>query len=445
MRLHISTEKIQMFSYFILVIVCGSFALSLPICYSDSAPPSYIDALFTTVSAVCVTGLSTLPMDIYSTTGFVVIMALIELGGLGIVCFMSLYVLAPRRRVSLMSRMVVRDFFVEDVSSDPRSILASILGITFGIELLLVFPLYFAFASCGSTRPLLDAVFHSVSAFCNAGFSTYNDSLAGFATNHVMIYTICLLIFTGGIGFTVVIDFVSWLFRKKRRISFHSRMALSVTFVLIVAGSVAFACLEANGLLQSYGWADRIAISVFSSITPRTAGFSVFDYGQAHPLTRYITILLMFIGGSPGSIAGGVKTTTFVIVLLYALRGNTDRSGINIRGRKVDTSIVEKSFSIVAKSILVVFCASGLLLISESVVLSSGEFSFFDYVFEVVSAFATVGLSAGVTSHLSVAGKLIIILTMFIGRTGIFAMAMGARRLERERFFEYPSANVLVG
>lgn len=446
MRTRLSTDKVQLFSYFIGVCFIGSILLSMPFSYKNGHGVPYIDALFTAVSAVCVTGLSTLSMDVYSTVGFVVIMSLIELGGLGIISFIGLYLAVPKRKVSLVNRTVIRDFFIADVETEPRRILKSIIAYTLGIETIGAIILFLGFRASGSSRPAFDAAFHSISAFCNAGFSTNATSLEGFLGNRVLVVTVMSLIVLGGIGFIVLRDVLSRTGgRSGRRISFHSRLVLSVTGLLITFGALFFFIAEANESMRGLGIVDRVFASFFQSITPRTAGFDVLPQSTLAPVSKFVTMILMFIGGSPGSIAGGVKTTTFVIVIIYALRGNTERTGLNIWRRNLDTAVVEKAFSIVAKSVILVALALLALLVTERSLLEAGRATFLDLSFEVFSAFGTVGLSQGITGSLSTAGKAVIILTMFIGRTGIFAMALGFTRSEQERFFEYPSANVMVG
>ena len=441
-----STDKIQLFTYFIAMCLLGSFLLSCPFSYESKIPVPYIDALFISVSAVCVTGLSTVDMSVFSVTGFLVIMGLIELGGLGIITFVSLYIAVPKRRMSLVNRAVVREFFIEDVEVEPKSILRSIILFTVGIEAICAVLLIPEFKREGSARPVLDAAFHSVSAFCNAGFSTYQDSLCPFAGNLAIQAIIMVLIVSGGIGFTVLTDISRrFIFRKRTRMSFHSRTVLTVTAILILASAALIFLAERNTSLAGLSTVQKLFASLFSAITPRTAGFAVVPQEDFSPATDLLVIVLMFIGGSPGSIAGGIKTTTFMIVIIYAIRGNTERNGLNMLRRNIDTSVVEKAFSIFAKSLMILIIALAMLLCTERSLLSAGRYSEFDLFFEVVSAFGTVGLSLGVTAHLSMLGKIVIIGTMFIGRTGIFAMALGFARREKEHLFEYPSANVLVG
>lgn len=445
MRTRLSSDKIELFSYFFLLSVVGSLLLSCPWAYASAHPVPYIDALFTSVSAVCVTGLSTVSMDVYSRAGFVVIMFLIEFGGLGIITFASLYILAPRKKISLVNRAVIRDFFIDDVETNPRSILVSIIAFTVSIEILCAVVLFFQFRAEGSADPALNAAFTSVSAFCNAGFSMFDSSLWDFRSNLVILGTVMVLIVTGGIGFTVLTDILSRARGRTERLSFHSRIVLIVTAFLILSGAALVFALNYSGALSTLTLPEKLFASLFQSVTPRTAGFQVVAQQDFTPLTRLMTLVFMFVGGSPGSIAGGIKTTTFCIVVLYAIRGNSGREGLNMRGRNVDTATVEKAFSICAKSMMIVFASLSLLLLTEQPRLDSGGITIFELLFEVVSAFGTVGLSLGATLTLSVFGKIVVIITMLCGRLGVFAMAIGFARNERERHFEYPSASVMVG
>jgi trk system potassium uptake protein TrkH len=445
MRSKISLDKVQLFGYFIGLSLIGALALSMPCMYVSGLRPPFVDALFTSVSAVCVTGLSTLSMSVYTKAGFVAILALIELGGLGIVTFFSFYIAVPQKKVSLVNRSVIRDFFIDDVESEPKRIIRSIVVFTAIIQLFAAIPLYIGFSRAGSPFPALNAAFHSVSAFCNAGFSTYDDSLGGFSGEPLILVPILVLFVLGGLGFIVLTDIFRFATRARSSLSLHSKIVLSVTGALLISGASVLFALERDGAFAGLGSGNAALVAFFQSATPRTAGFTVVPQASFAPFSRLIISVLMFIGGSPGSIAGGVKTTTFFLVVLYALRGNSDMRGLNLARRNLDTPLIEKAFSIVAKSIIVVVVAVAALFITEVGSLARGVFSEFALVFETISAFSTVGLSQGITASLTDPGKVIIILTMFIGRTGIFAMALGFSKSEKERFVEYPSARVMVG
>lgn len=445
MNIKLSMDKIQLFLYFIVLSLGGSLVLSLPFGYVSGNPPPYIDVLFTAVSAVCVTGLSTLSMDVYTTAGFWVLMILIELGGLGIITYISLHIVSSRRRVSLVNRIVVQQFYIDDVETNPHKIVQSIILFTLFMELGAAGIMYRSFVSSGSGRPFFDALFHAVSAFCNAGFSTYSDSLIRFYNDQVIVWTIIVLIVTGGIGFVVLTDIGKRITRRKSRLSTHSVLVLSVTAILIAFGALVLMLFERSPEYRSLPLVERIMVSLFQSITPRTAGFSTMQQSLFSPIVQLVTVVFMFIGGSSGSIAGGIKTTTFAIVFMYAIKGNVERKGLNIGRRNIDTPIIEKAFNIFAKSLIIIISSIMIMVIVESHKIMDGSFSIFSIVFETVSAFSTVGLSQGITEDLSFWGKAVIIATMFIGRTGIVAMAVGFFRNDKERYFEYPSANIAVG
>jgi trk system potassium uptake protein TrkH len=229
------------------------------------------------------------------------------------------------------------------------------------------------------------------------------------------------------------------------RLAFHTKLVLIVTSALILIGFIFYYIFEMNETMVGMPAILRFPLSFFQSVTPRTAGFTAINLADAHPLTIFITTILMFIGGSSASIAGGVKTTTFIIVLLYALRGNHNGRGINIGNRNINTALIDKSFSIVGKSLMLVVLSVCCLLITEMGSLKTGVMSIFELVFETISAFATVGLSLGITGSLTPVGKVVLICVMFIGRTGIVAMTMTIIANTREKYAEYPSASVMVG
>lgn len=446
MKLSFSRDKLQLFAYFIGLSLLGSIFLQLPWAYTSGTSEPYIDALFTSVSVLCVTGLSTLDMSVYTTAGFCIILILIELGGLGILTFVSMMIASPHKKVSLVNRKLVKDFFIDDVEDNPRKILSNILLLTFGIQLLGTLALYPAFYTEGIEAPLFTAFFTAVSAFCNAGFSLFSDSLAQFSHNRAISLIVMSLIFLGGIGFIVLKNLYQIARRRKNHLSLHSKLALISSAVLIVFGSVLYFASEYNNSFRDLSLPDRIIASFFQSITTRTAGFETIAQTSQGPLSNVITIFLMFIGGSPGSIAGGVKTTTFFVAIFYLLRGNEEKSSLTLFHRNISSSSINKAISIVVKSFLIVFVSFLLLIISEQQSLLHSSFSISDLLFETVSAFGTVGLSCGVTAQLTYAGKIIIIFTMFIGRTGIFAMALGStRNIIEKRFIRYPEESVLIG
>lgn len=450
MKLFKSSQNSSLFSYFIFVSLLGSLFLCLPFSYKDGNCVNYVDALFTSVSAVCVTGLSTLQMEIYSRAGLIVILLLIEFGGLGILTFIALSLALPFKKISMVNRNLIKDFFIDDVEYKPRKILYKIILITLGTQLLgwlLLMPaLYF------SNTPdfVFNALFLSISAFCNAGFSPFSTSLATFSNNYYLLSVIMFLIIAGGLGFVVIIDLSarikSFFKHTNHYLSLHSKLVLLFTFILIVGGALVTFVLCSNKGLQKYSLNHKIFLSFFESVTLRTAGFEINPQSDFSPATSLFHIFVMFTGGSPGSIAGGVKTTTIFLALLYAFNGDENNNNIVLFKKTIPASSINKAITIISRSFVFLAISIFLLTMTEATQIIEGKTSLLDIIYECTSAFATVGLSRGLTSQLTIAGKIVIIITMFIGRTGIFAMALklGNPRVNTQ-IVKYPSENVMIG
>jgi len=443
MRLRISSTKVVVFGYFIFIILVGSLLLMLPMAWKGAAELRYIDALFTATSAVCVTGLITVDTASYTRLGQTVIALLIQTGGLGIITFATIYLASPRKRISLVNRAIIKDYYIDEVEYKPKEMIRHILTATFVIEGLGAALLFLRF------RHLEDGVFlsifHAVSAFCNAGFSTFSDNLEGYVGDSLVSITIMSLIVTGGIGFLVMRDVALCALKRKRRLSYHSKMALGVTAFLILVGALTFFALEYHRSMKGLAPAQKVIASFFQSVTPRTAGFDTIPQARLSTPSVLITIMLMFIGASPGSTGGGVKTTTFFVVLLAAFRGTDESDKLTVGRRSVSAQTIIKAVGVIGKGLGIIMAAVILLLVVEHDRAGSGPLGLTQALFEVVSAFGTVGLSLGITSSLGDAAKSILILTMFAGRVGIFAMALprSARRIER--YADFPSTDVLIG
>lgn len=445
-----SSGNFNLFFYFIFISLLGSFLLSLPFAYKPEVSVNYIDALFTSVSAVCVTGLSTISMDVYSKAGLVVLLFLIELGGLGILSFVALYLALPSKKVSMVNRKLIRDFFIDDVEYRPRRILYKIVLTTIGIQVvgwLLLLP---ALYKIDPENFIFYSLFLSVSAFCNAGFSPYADSLASFEANYYVLSIIMGLIVFGGIGFVVLNDVhkkVKAFFKTSNHyLSLHTKIVLSFTAILIVLGGIVTLILCYEDCLKNYFFGEKIFLSLFESITLRTAGFEVIPQADFTPATSVFHLFLMFTGGSPGSIAGGVKTTTIFIALVYAFDGNENDNSMILSKRTISASLVNKAITIVSRTFVFLTISIFALCIAEQSHIMANRFSVLDVIYECTSAIATVGLTRGITSDLTLAGKLVVIVTMFIGRTGIFAMALKLGRApENTEIIKYPTDTVMIG
>ncbi|MBU0928395.1 MAG: potassium transporter [Spirochaetes bacterium] len=440
MKFRVSADKVTIFTYFLIIISIGSLLLSLPAAWSGLGSITYLDAIFTSTSAVCVTGLIVVDTALFSAFGKTVIMLLIQLGGLGIVAFATIYVAAPRRKVSLLNRGIIKEMYIDEVESNPVNIIRHIVLTTIAIEFLGFLIIRSRFKAAGIPQYNFAAAFHAVSAFCNAGFSTFSDSLESFAGDWRINLAFIGLIVSGGLGFVVLQDIGRVFMRTKRRFSYHTRIVVSVSAVLILAGAACFYALERGGAFSSMSIPERLLASLFQSVTTRTAGFDTVAQSAFGFPAMLLAVFLMFTGGSPGSTAGGVKTTTIFMAFAAAFKGHEDDGSIMYKGGALSSIIISKAFSIIVKAVIII--TASLLLV---LCLEGDGASFPDLFFEVVSAFGTVGLSRGATAGLGGASKVVIIMTMFIGRVGLFAMAITKSSDRIERFADYPRENLLLG
>lgn len=429
------------------LILTGAVLLAMPFSWGEGRTIGFLDALFTATSAVCVTGLITLDTaTAWSPAGQGIILALIQLGGLGILTFSTFFVFLLGRPLSLNQRGILARSHGKLTRLAMRGLLVRIVGYALAIEAIgaVVLSLYFA-REGGLGSGIWQGVFHAVSAFCNAGFSLFPANLQAYAGSWVVNLTIMGLIILGGIGFIVITDVESRL-RGRRRLSLHSKVVLAVTAVLIAGGAVMFYAFEAGNILNGRPWGEAVLISLFQSVTPRTAGFNTVPYDSLTNATLMMTLVLMFIGGSPGSTAGGIKTSTAGIlfgVLWSRARGLHHPTLFH---RTVPERVVGEAIAIVLLSVLLVMGMTFLLQWTELRYLAHpgvrGDFLSLN--FEAVSAFGTVGLSMGETPGLRPASKMVIILLMFIGRLGPLTLALALSRRSRIDY-QYAEGTVLVG
>lgn len=446
------SDAMYLLSFFMVIICIGTLLLSLPAAWPAGAPdhPPLVDRLFIATSAVCVTGLVTIDTADFSRFGQTVIVLLIQIGGLGIISFTSLLLIVPGRRLPFRRLGTIRGFSVDGVEFDPIKIVRNIVVFTLLIEAVGAVIIYLALPAevkgageaAGAAAPgrAFTAVFHAVSAFCNAGFSVFPDSLEGFSGNAPLLGIISFLIVTGGIGFIVLQDISRRLRGKRRALSYHSKLILVVTTVLVLSGAAGYLLLESGNTFADMGTGDKLMNALFQSITPRTAGFNAVTQASLRQSSKLLTIILMFIGGAPGSIAGGIKLSTAYLILVVMLRRPDERGEINIFKRRLSAGTINAAVMYFLKALLILVVAAGALSLIEG---PRGADSS-QLLFEVVSAFGTVGLSLGYTAQLSSAGKLVIIATMFAGRVGLIALAFPGR-IRRIAPFVYPEADILLG
>lgn len=415
---------------------------------------SWLDALFTATSAVCVTGLIVVDTASYFTVaGQAYLLLLIQLGGLGIVTFTTLVVLALGRRLSLHHEAVTATMTGVAPEVDFRELVRAVVRFTLGFEAVGALILFVVWLPrFGPTEAAWHAVFQAVSAFCNAGFSTFSDSLMGLRGSPATLVTIMGLIVLGGLGFLTLEELRLWRSWRREgrtlRISLHTRLVLVVSAMLIVGGWIAFSLLEWSNQLAGMAPFHRSLNALFMSVTSRTAGFNTVDYAQTSEATDFVTILLMSVGGSPGSAAGGLKTTTVAAIALLALARLRGRSVTSVASRTIPDDTIQRAVGLFVVSFGIMTAA---ILVFAFTHLDSypagGSQGFLHYMFEAVSAFNTVGLSMGATGSLQPDGKLFTIVLMYVGRVGplTLAAAIALRSLDRDRHFRYAHEELIIG
>ena len=429
------------------LIAVGTVLLSLPFSRGEGRSIDIIDALFTATSAVCVTGLITVDTArAWSHLGQGVILGLIQLGGLGILTFSTFFLVLFRRPIHLSQHGLITRTHGKLTRVGVKALIVRIVSYALAIELVggAILAAFFAQES-GWRSGVWQGAFHAVSAFCNAGFSLFSDSLEGYSASWVVNLTVIGLILLGGIGFLVITDVESWI-RRRRRLSLHSKVVLVTSGVLIVAGTVGFYAFEARNVLADRPAGEQFLISLFQSVTPRTAGFNTVSFSSLTNPALMLTLILMFIGGSPGSAAGGVKTSTAAILLGILIARARGLHHATLFRRSIPEKLVGEAIAIVLLAVLVIMTATFMLQWTELRDLAHpgirGEFLSLN--FEAVSAFGTVGLSMGETFGLRSSSKLIVVVLMFIGRLGPLTLAVALSRRRRVDY-QYAEEPVLVG
>ncbi len=446
-------------SGFAAVILLGTILLTLPSATTDHGGASVVDALFTSASATCVTGLSVLNtapdvmanpgLVTFSGFGQIVILLLIQVGGLGIMTLSAALLVLAGRNLALRSRQALGDILEESAGAAIERAIGYIFRMTLVCETFGALLLYVAFIRSGleSGEAAYSAVFHAISAFNNAGFSLFGDNLTRFRSDPLVCLTVSALIVVGGLGYSVVsVVFSSnWFLRggARRRhgrlLNAHTRMVGLVTGLLLFGGMILTFYLEYDSSLAGLSMGDKLLAAFFQSVSARTAGFNTVNIGAFQRTTLLIFMAWMFIGASPGGTGGGVKTTTVGVFFLAVRAFIRRRPDVEAWGQRFDVVVVHKAVSIIAISVTVIVSALLGMLACEP------QASFEALAFEVVSAFGTVGLSVGLTPYLSVGGKLIIVALMFIGRLGPVTMAQAVVRSEPGVQVTYASARISVG
>ena len=427
--------KILFLSFF-SVIFTGAFLLYLPV--SHNGDLSYIDSFFISTSAVCVTGLSVIDISSQLTIfGKIILLILIQIGGLGLMSFIGIIIWGLKAKISFSNQSVLQYAFLQKVPKFSIKLFVrflfkyTIIIETIGVIFLMIFS-----SDKNMSRRFFYAIFHSVSAFCNAGFSLYPDGLIRYHDNTGYSLTLSFLVITGGIGFLVVFELIAAIKNRLLNsqklyysfLSLNSWLVINVTIILLFLGTIAFYSFENITFLEAF----------FQSVITRTAGFNTIDLTLLSHESKFITMILMFIGGSPGSTAGGLKTTTFALLFLIVFMAGNNFQDITIRKRRIPNSIIFQALIIFLLYIVFLVISTAILLYTHP------DIYFLDIIFEAISAIGTVGLSLGVTSKLIMSSKIVILIMMFVGRVGpvlIFSILIN----NDERSKKYAEEKILIG
>ncbi len=439
---HLDPPKVLVIG-FAAIICIGMLLLHLPIATVDGHGLHWIDALFTSTSATCVTGLVVVDTGTtFTTFGQIVILALIQVGGLGFMTFATLFALLTRKRISLRERLLLQESLnqvsIEGIVRLAKMILiftavielagALLLSVRFAFDMPLGKAIYFGF-------------FHSISNFNNAGFDLMGhfNSLTGYVEDPLVSLTICALVILGGIGFLVMSELYNY--RHAKRLSLHSKVVLSTTGLLVFGGTLLIFILEYNNAktLEPLSMLGKFLGSLYQSVAARTDGSNTLPIGDLRQSTLFVIILLMFIGASPGSTGGGIKTTTFATLIGAVVAQIKGKEDVIFFRQRILPNMIYKSLTVTMSALFLVIVVTMILTITET------GTSFLQVLFETTSAFGTVGLSMGITPHLTLFGKCLISLTMFIGRVGTLTIAFALAQRKQKEYFRYPKGKIMIG
>lgn len=445
----ISPERMILAS-FAATILIGTLLLALPASNADGAWHLSSASLFLSTSATCVTGLDPVGIgEALTHFGIFVMTLLVELGGVGVMTVGTFFFIAMGRRLSVSEERIIMSTLGEETANNVSRTILSTLTFTFSWELagaaVIAWRLYTAY-EYGISRAVAHGVFISIMAFCNAGFGLYSDSMCRFATDPHMMISCMVLTVVGGIGFIVHANILSLRPWKKSRqsrgrLTLHSSIVLKTTAIILIAGTLAFLAFEGSGAFRAFSSMDKVIGALFQTVTSRTAGLVAVPTTELRSVSLILTMVIMFIGAAPGSTAGGIKVTTAAVLFSTVRNMLHNRQAVEVRKRSLPTRIVKNAIAITVLSLTVITVATLIMSITEE---STGQ-SMFSVFFEIISAFATTGLSLGATPALTTAGRLCIIVCMFVGRLGPLSLAMSMSNQPAVLPKRYPEENIVVG
>lgn len=436
---------------FLFAIFIGTILLSMPFATESGKRMPLIDSLFTATSATCVTGLIVRDTGAYfSGFGKTIIFILFQMGGIGIMTFSTLFAIIMGRKLTIKEDVVIQITMGPKKVQNLTTLIKYILFITLGIEFfgaLCLAARWFAVTDWPAGKLLLNSAFHSVSAFCNAGFSLFSTNFTSFTGDVYINLIMSSLIIIGGIGFIVILEVPRIIFKAKhyKHVSVQTKLAITVSLALIIFGAIIIFLAEKNNSLLNLTLKEKILGPFFQSVTARTAGFNTLNIGNFTTPALCMLVFLMFIGASPGSTGGGIKTGTFGVLLATAVSMIKNRDRVSMFKRSIPKEIVRKALVVLFLAIGWLFMAVFVLSVAESKKAVFLDNFFMRILFEATSAFGTVGLSTGITPLLSNAGKLVIILTMFVGRVGPLTLALAVALQKDKTVYLYPEENVMIG
>ncbi|MGF6906596.1 TrkH family potassium uptake protein [Fusobacterium sp. PH5-44] len=427
---------------FLFAIIIGTLLLQMPFALVEGEKLLFLDSLFTIVSGICVTGLSVIDISkVLNPTGHFILAFFIQLGGIGVMTFSSILLLVIGRKMTYKEREIIKEERNAYDSGEIGNFVKNLIMIVLIIELIgAIFYTYEFSKEMSMKKAIYFGIFHSISAFCNAGFSLFTNGFEKYTTNIIINFTTSSLVMIGGIGFSVIYSLLTMTKKRMNRFNLTLKMAIIISLILTVLGTILFLLLEYNNptTLGNLNFFEKLLVSFFQSVTLRTAGFNTVQLWNLKAATIFMSSILMFIGASPGSTGGGIKTTTFGVLVFYVLGIIRKKEHTEVFNRSISWSVINKAVAIILISIVYISTIIMLILIFDI-------FRFEQVVYEVFSAFGTVGLSMGITTKLNLFSRILIMITMFVGRLGplTFALALGEQQTITHS--RYPKENILIG
>lgn len=440
---HFSPGRTFFLSIFATIVI-GTLLLALPAARTTSI--AFIDLFFTATSATCVTGLFTVPLENFTTFGHCILLILIQIGGLGLIT-LSLFLMSLFVNLGMATQLMAGQILELESWENIKKILVFIICITIVAESLGALSIYSILQhDYPTSRAWFLAIFHAVSSFCNAGITLFSDGLNNYGTNHIMLLTTTALMFIGSLGFVTWFEIMQYckatVRRKRYAFSLHSKIIMYGSITLIVASVMILWLLEYNNSLANLSFGHALNTTLFQAVSYKSAGFAIGDINELHLATLFLISMIGFIGSAPGSTGSGIKITTLAIFLATMKAAISGKTSVEIKGRRIVVDQIYKAIAIVLSSLAWIALTTFFLLITEK------NWHFMDLFFETVSAFATLGLSTGVTASLSLVGKIFIILSMIIGRIGslslIIALKKATDKKTEQKEFLYPEERVML-